>query len=135
MPGMNGYEVLQRLKADPVTAGIPVIFTTAMDAIEDERRGLALGAVDYMTKPLRPAIVLARVQTHLALGRATRQLRSINASLEDQVEQVHRLLGYSMAALILGHVAAALKHQFWNRDEVLGHMLPLARRKSAPSEI
>jgi cytochrome b561 len=59
----------------------------------------------------------------------------VRRSLEDQVEQVHMLLGYSMACLIVLHVAAALKHQFWNRDGVLGHMLPFARPKSAPTEI
>ncbi len=59
----------------------------------------------------------------------------VRRSLENQVEQVHMLLGYSMACLIVLHVAAALKHQFWNRDEVLGHMLPFVRPKSAPSEI
>jgi putative two-component system response regulator len=87
MPGMNGHEVLRQLKARPATADIPVIFTTAMDATEDEQRGLALGAVDYMTKPLRPAIVLARVQTHLALRLATRSLQRNNASLEAEVER------------------------------------------------
>ena len=87
MPGMNGYEVLRRLKERPASADIPVIFTTAMDATEDEQRGLSLGAVDYMTKPLRPAIVLARVQTHLALRQATRRLQRDNASLEAEVER------------------------------------------------
>ncbi|MBL8307100.1 MAG: response regulator, partial [Rubrivivax sp.] len=70
MPGMNGYEVLETLRNDATLRNIPVIFTTAMDAVEDEERGLALGAVDYLTKPLRPAIVLARVQTHLELKAA-----------------------------------------------------------------
>jgi putative two-component system response regulator len=89
MPGMSGYEVLAELKARPDTADIPVIFTTAMDATEDEQRGPALGAVDYMTKPLRPAIVLARVQTHLALRAAHRRLQRDNAALEAEIE--HRL--------------------------------------------
>jgi cytochrome b561 len=55
----------------------------------------------------------------------------VRRSLEDQVEQVHMLLGYGMACLIVLHIAAALKHQFWNRDEVLGHMLPFVRPKSS----
>ncbi len=59
----------------------------------------------------------------------------VRRALEDQVEQVHMLLGYSMACLIVLHVAAALKHHFWNRDEVLGHMLPFVRSKSASPEI
>ena len=59
----------------------------------------------------------------------------LRRSLEDQVEQVHMLLGFSMGFLIILHVAAALKHQFWNRDEVLSHMLPFVRPKSASPEI
>lgn len=67
MPGMDGYEVCQALKANPVTSHIPVIFVTAKNQQEDETRGLGLGAVDYITKPISPAIVLARVHTHLNL--------------------------------------------------------------------
>ena len=87
MPAMNGYEVLERLRAAPATRDIPVIFTTAMSATEDEQRGLELGAVDYITKPLRPAIVLARVRTHLELKDARDRLRSDNDALETEVAQ------------------------------------------------
>jgi len=59
----------------------------------------------------------------------------LRRSLEDQVEQAHMLLGFGMGFLIILHVAAALKHQFWNRDEVLSHMLPFVRPKSASPEI
>lgn len=65
MPVTDGFEVLRRLREAPLTRDIPVIFVTAMDTSEDEAHGLALGAVDYITKPLRPAIVLARVRAHL----------------------------------------------------------------------
>ncbi len=71
MPEMDGYEVCRRLKANPNTAHIPVIFTTALDAEEDETRGLAVGAVDYITKPFRLPIIRARVRTHLELKRKT----------------------------------------------------------------
>ncbi|MES9844765.1 MAG: two-component system response regulator [Candidatus Sedimenticola sp. PURPLELP] len=67
MPEMDGYEVCRRLKDDEKTRGIPVIFVTAMNEVEDERKGLELGAVDYITKPYSPAIVCARVKTHLIL--------------------------------------------------------------------
>jgi putative two-component system response regulator len=67
MPDMDGYEVCRRLKADPVPAEIPVIFLTAKTEREDEQMGFDLGAVDYITKPVSPPIVLARVQTHLTL--------------------------------------------------------------------
>ena len=70
MPGMDGYEVCRRLKANPATRDIPVIFVTAMSEVEDETRGLALGGVDYVTKPISAPIVKARVKTHLALYRA-----------------------------------------------------------------
>lgn len=63
MPEMDGYAVLNALRADPETRAIPVIFVTAMDSISDEERGLDCGAVDYITKPIRPSIVLARVRT------------------------------------------------------------------------
>ncbi|MES9846245.1 MAG: response regulator, partial [Candidatus Sedimenticola sp. 6PFRAG5] len=67
MPGMDGYDVCRKLKEDPKTAGIPVIFITAKDEIENEELGFDLGAVDYITKPIRPRIVLSRVKTHIAL--------------------------------------------------------------------
>ena len=69
MPGMDGYEVCRNLKADPTTAQIPVIFVTAMGDVDDEKKGFELGAVDYITKPVSPPIVLARVATHLSLVR------------------------------------------------------------------
>jgi CheY-like chemotaxis protein len=67
MPGMDGYEVCRRLKADPQTRDIPIIFVTAKSDESDETMGLELGAVDYITKPFSPPIVQARVKTHLAL--------------------------------------------------------------------
>ena len=79
MPGMSGHEVCRRLKANPDRRGIPVIFVTAMDGMEDERFGLDLGAVDYIVKPFNPAIVQARVRTHLALYDQTRELERMVA--------------------------------------------------------
>lgn len=67
MPDMDGYEICRKLKDDPVTADIPVIFVTAMGQMEDEEKGLNLGAVDYLTKPLGPSIVRARVRNHMQL--------------------------------------------------------------------
>jgi len=67
MPGMDGYEVCRRLKADQETQKIPIIFVTASDQEEEEEKGLQLGAVDYITKPIRPSIVSARVNTHITL--------------------------------------------------------------------
>ncbi len=69
MPSMTGYEVCAQLKATPATSAIPVIFVTALADVEDEAQGFAVGAVDYITKPVSPAIVKARVRTHLSLVR------------------------------------------------------------------
>ncbi len=71
MPGIDGYEVCRRLKEDPTTNTIAIIFVTARDATRDEEHGLSLGAVDYIAKPFSPAIVRARVNTHLRLKRKT----------------------------------------------------------------
>lgn len=85
MAGLDGYEVITRLKADPITRDIPVIFVTALSADEDEHRGLELGAADYIGKPVKPAIVLARVRTHLELKRARDGMRDENVRLEAEV--------------------------------------------------
>lgn len=74
MPDMDGYEVLRRLKADPRTADIGVIFITGQTDERDEERGLLLGAADYLPKPIRPAIVRARVRNHLKLAAQRREL-------------------------------------------------------------
>ncbi|MFH1869555.1 MAG: two-component system response regulator [Pseudomonadota bacterium] len=87
MPEMDGYAVLAALREDERTRDIPVIFITAMNATQDEERGLELGAVDYLTKPIRPTIVLARVRTHLALKRAHDWLADQNAFLEEEVSR------------------------------------------------
>ena len=81
MPGMDGYEVCQRLKSDD----IPVIFLTAKSSIEDEQKGLELGAVDYITKPISPPIVLARIRNHLVLKASSDFLRDKNGFLEKEV--------------------------------------------------
>jgi putative two-component system response regulator len=85
MPAMDGYEVLRRLKADPKLAQVPVIFVTAMAQTADEETGLRLGAVDYITKPVSPPIVLQRVRTHLELKAARDVLRDQNQWLEREL--------------------------------------------------
>ena len=87
MPGMGGYEVCERLKADPATRDIPIIFLTAKCESEDEIRGFELGAVDYITKPISPSKLLARVKTHLTLKAAADFLRDKNEYLEQQVAE------------------------------------------------
>ena len=85
MPGMDGYTVLDQLREAEDTRHIPVIFVTAMDSTQDEQMGLDLGAVDYITKPINPAIVLARVKTHLELKQARDRLAQDNQWLEQEV--------------------------------------------------
>ncbi len=87
MPGMDGYEVCQQLKRDPRTMDIPVIFLTAKTEVEDEKKGLELGAVDYITKPISPPIVMARVKNHLALKAMADFLRDQNDFLELEVDK------------------------------------------------
>ncbi|WP_135075127.1 two-component system response regulator [Terasakiella sp. SH-1] len=96
MPQIDGYEVCETLKKNPLTAKIPVIFVTALEKVEDEEKGLMLGAVDYITKPIRPAIVRARVATHLALYDQNRTLEKQVSQRTEELEQtrlevIHRL--------------------------------------------
>lgn len=77
MDGLDGHEVCRRLKSDPQTKNIPIIFVTGRGAEEDEVRGLELGAVDFIVKPINPVIVRARVNTHLTLKRQNDILRSL----------------------------------------------------------
>ncbi len=91
MPGMDGFEVCRRLKADARTAGIPVIFVTAMNEVQDQVQGFEAGGVDYINKPVTPAIVLARVRTHLQLRATYRFIRdTFGRYLSDEV--VDRLI-------------------------------------------
>ena len=87
MPGLNGYDVCRRIKERPQTQDIPIIFVSAMGEVEDETRGLDLGGVDYVTKPISPAIVKARIRTHLAVSRQARELVELNQTLERRVAQ------------------------------------------------
>ena len=90
MPGLDGYEVCARLKANPATRDIPVIFVTAMSDVENEERGFALGAVDYIAKPISPPIVRARVRTCLQLRQQARELHLLVKQLEEQAEELRQ---------------------------------------------
>jgi putative two-component system response regulator len=119
MPDMDGFEVLERLKADPATCDIPVIFLTALSEAEDEERGLRLGAADYVTKPIKPAVVLARVRTQLEARRGRDLLRDQNSFLEKEL--VRR---QSENELIQAVSIRALTHLAETRDlETGNHIL------------
>jgi len=91
MPEMDGYQVCTQLKADPLTASIPVIFITAMGSEEDETKGLDCGAIDYLTKPISPPIVRARVRNHLELKRNRDTLESLGRELVDKNLELKKL--------------------------------------------
>ncbi|MCF6282848.1 MAG: two-component system response regulator [Candidatus Polarisedimenticolaceae bacterium] len=85
MPTMDGYEVCRRLKSQPNTATIPIIFLTVKSEVEDEIKGFNLGASDYIIKPMSPPIVKSRIRTHLALDHAHKKLKAQNKVLEQRV--------------------------------------------------
>ena len=85
MPDLDGYEVCRRLKSNPASRAIPVIFLNAQTDLQDEQKGLLLGAVDYITKPISPSLMLARVATQIALKTNVDFLRDNNAFLEQEV--------------------------------------------------
>ena len=91
MPEMDGYEVCRRLKADPETRDIPVIFLTGKTETEDETRGFSVGAVDYIHKPFSPAVVKARVQTHLALRDTREQLARRLSAIQHELEMARKI--------------------------------------------
>ncbi|MBF0203706.1 MAG: response regulator [Desulfamplus sp.] len=85
MPEMDGYEVCKRLKANSATNDIPIIFVTAMNEVTNETKGLELGAIDYITKPINPLIVKSRVKNHLELQIARKELKQQNEILKDNI--------------------------------------------------
>jgi adenylate cyclase len=91
MPDMDGYEVCARLKADPETAAIPVVFLTARTEAEDEAKGFELGSVDYIHKPFNPTVVRARVATHLLLRDTLKQIEERNAALDEKTRMLESL--------------------------------------------
>jgi phosphoserine phosphatase RsbU/P len=148
MPEMDGYEVCRRLKANPTTREIPVIFLTAQTEAEDETRGFEVGAVDYVHKPFSPPVMKARVQTHLAL-RETReklahQLLTIQKELETarliqqsilpetmpQIDGLDIAARYVPMASVAGDfydfIAADSKHVGIFIADVSGHGMPAA---------
>ena len=86
MPDMDGFETCRRLKADPDTQEIPVLFITALQSVEDKVKGFAVGGVDYLTKPLQEEEVLARVRTHLQLQAQKKQLQQYARELQQAKE-------------------------------------------------
>ena len=155
MPGLSGYDVCRRLKESPATRDIPIIFLTAMTGTEDEKMGLALGAADFITKPINPPIVLARVATQLQAKAGADFLRNENQFLDAEVQRRTRELAAIQDVTILAmaslaetrdnetgnHIrrtqhyvralATALKEHPRFRDQLSDHMIDMLY-KSAP---
>lgn len=107
MPEMDGYEVCRQLQQDPQTRNIPIIFLKAKASVEDEEFGLGLGVVDYITKPISPPVVLARVKTHLSLKASADFLRSKSDYLEQEVAKRTREISAVQDVTILAMASLA----------------------------
>jgi len=116
MPGMDGYAVLARLRENQLTRDIPVVFLTALADADDEERGLQLGAADYITKPITPAVVLARVHTQLQAKLARDWLKDQNTTLEAEV--AHRMAENDLTQRV---TVRALAHLAEIRDPETGN--------------
>ncbi|MBF0233562.1 MAG: response regulator, partial [Desulfamplus sp.] len=107
MPGMDGYEVCRQIKKNKSTSDIPIIFITSKDDIEDEEKGFQMGAVDYITKPVSPSIVKARIKTHLLLKKQRDLLQNSISVLQHRTELL-------LHKAELGMLAAGLAHDINN---------------------
>ncbi|BAY66364.1 response regulator receiver sensor signal transduction histidine kinase [Calothrix brevissima NIES-22] len=124
MPGIDGFETCRRLKANPVTANIPIIFTTALADIESKTKGFILGAVDYISKPFAQEEVIARVLVHL-------RLKQLNESLEQQVRDRTLALQQAQVKLVqqeklstLGELIAGIAHEMNNPINFISSNIP-----------
>ncbi len=127
MPGIDGFETCRRLKANPTTQHIPVIFTTALTDVDSKVKGLSLGAVDYITKPFEQEEILARVKIHL-------QLKVLNETLEQRVIERTTELNKALLQLVqqeklssLGQLIAGVAHEINNPISSIAANIPLAK--------
>ncbi|OUL22860.1 hybrid sensor histidine kinase/response regulator [Nostoc sp. RF31YmG] len=136
MPGINGFETCRRLKANPVTQNIPIIFTTALADIDSKTKGFSLGAVDYIPKPFAQEEVIARVHVHL-------RLKQLNESLEQQVRDRTDALQQAQVKLVqqeklstLGELIAGIGHEINNPiNFITSNIPPLEEYIAGVSEI
>ena len=130
MPGQDGYEVCRKLKESKDTCKIPIIFLTALGGDEDEDKGLALGAVDYISKPFNPAIVLRRVQTHLDLKQHQDHLQALVRAKTFELTEAYKDLKLAHDQMLqqekmasIGQLAAGVAHEINNPAGFIGSNL------------
>ena len=111
MVGMDGYKVCKALKENPATADIPVMFHTVLADVGDEAMGFKLGAVDYISKPVTPELLRARVDAHVVLGRRRRELERIVRERTAQLEKANHQLVQRLARVIEHHEGPAYRNQ------------------------
>lgn len=125
MPGMDGFQVCERLKGDPATEDIAVIFLSALGDTETKVKGFELGAVDYISKPFQAAEIVARVATHVKIRRLERQLSDRNVELEQEITRIlatmrEGVFGLDLDARITFANRAAAKLTGWSEQELVG---------------
>jgi PleD family two-component response regulator len=123
MPGMNGFEICERLKINPATRDIPVIFISAADAVEDKVKGFEMGSVDYITKPFHEKEILIRINTHL-------RLHFLKRSLEEKVAELERANARVRELSIRDELTGLYNRRYFNEEAP--HLLAHARRYQEP---
>ena len=131
MPGLSGYDVCRELKSDPETRDIPIMFLTGLSEDADENKGLRLGAVDYVTKPVNPAILLARVKVHLENKAARDFLRDQNALLESEVKRrtLEIVDAQQATILVLAAILGTRDRETGNHGRRTQHYVELLARR------
>lgn len=118
MPEMDGYQTCKQIMSNPISREIPIIFLTAKQGEEDEVKGLQLGAVDYITKPINPSILLTRVKNHLALSQQRLALEQLVKERTQELDRTKDAIVYSMGAMAEARDNETGNHLFRTREYV-----------------